>query len=438
MGDWLEAKRDIIEAFDGKLIYEVEEPITFHLSHDARVEKCTDFIEKVNNMYCNSNLAWFLTNNGVNAFFDNRVRSDYLLPDGTKIVEGMKLLKTFKYFEEDEETVKRLQTQASMIIQEDKIEGTLCFSVHPLDYLSLSETTYNWRSCHALDGEYRSGNLSYMLDRSTIVCYLKGRKVDEILPRFPDSVPWNSKKWRMLIFLSERWTAMFAGRQYPFTSDNGLEIITPYLRKALKQDATAWSSWHNDVVQRYKYKDHPEDGEGDLYHWPKTVVLGEKFYDMRDLVTDGENSKQFNDLLRSNCYTPFYSWNKRISFLSMSDEYPSGHGEHFTIGRESPCVCCENNPIQLSDAMLCGSCYLEYGDDSSDEVCICDCCGDRVWAEDVAEGPGGTCICQRCADEECTHCASCGEYIFIEDGFWNRKVEGFYCRNCWNDYLEEV
>ena len=33
-----------------QLIYEVEEPITFHLSHDARVEKCTDFIEKVNNM----------------------------------------------------------------------------------------------------------------------------------------------------------------------------------------------------------------------------------------------------------------------------------------------------------------------------------------------------------------------------------------------------
>ena len=28
------------------------------------------------------------------------------------------------------------------------------------DYLSLSENAFNWRSCHALDGEYRAGNLS--------------------------------------------------------------------------------------------------------------------------------------------------------------------------------------------------------------------------------------------------------------------------------------
>lgn len=85
-----------------------------------------------------------------------------------------------------------------MLIQEDKVTGILCLSIHPLDYLSLSENTYNWRSCHALDGEYRAGNLSYMMDNTTVVCYLKGEDEAE-LPHFPAEVKWNSKKWRMLL-----------------------------------------------------------------------------------------------------------------------------------------------------------------------------------------------------------------------------------------------
>lgn len=46
----------------------------------------------------------------------------------------MKLVKAFKYFEENSRSLEDIQNYASRIIQEDKIEGTLCFSVHPLDF----------------------------------------------------------------------------------------------------------------------------------------------------------------------------------------------------------------------------------------------------------------------------------------------------------------
>ena len=127
------------------------------------------------------------------------------------IPRGMKIVKSFKYFEKDEDTLADIQSAASMIIQEDKIEGKLCMSVHPLDFLSLSENTYNWRSCHALDGDYRAGNLSYMVDSSTVICYLKSDR-DERLPNFPPEVKWNSKKWRVLLFFSNDWDMIFAGR----------------------------------------------------------------------------------------------------------------------------------------------------------------------------------------------------------------------------------
>ena len=41
-------------------------------------------------------------------------------------------------------TLYTLQNKASQIIQEDCVEGTVCFSVHPLDYLSISENIYNF------------------------------------------------------------------------------------------------------------------------------------------------------------------------------------------------------------------------------------------------------------------------------------------------------
>lgn len=126
----------------------------------------------------------------------------------------MKLVKAFKYFEENPRSLEDIQNYASRIIQEDKIEGTLCFSVHPLDFLSVSENTYNWRSCHALDGEYRAGNLSYMVDRSTFICYLRGAE-NQKLPHFPEDVLWNSKKWRMLLYMEDKRRGLMAGRQYP-------------------------------------------------------------------------------------------------------------------------------------------------------------------------------------------------------------------------------
>lgn len=117
-------------------------------------------------------------------FFSNITVEDFTTNSGKTIKKGTKLVKSFKYFIPESRRLEDIQNEASRIIQEDKIEGTFCLSVHPLDFLSSSETTYNWRSCHSLDGDYRAGNLSYIMDKSTIVCYLKGDK-NEKLPRFP-------------------------------------------------------------------------------------------------------------------------------------------------------------------------------------------------------------------------------------------------------------
>lgn len=143
----------------------------FELDEEEKTDRVKLFCEKICNIYENYDLKDFILT-FIDDFYENITSKDYFYK-GNMIPRGSKIVKSFKFFEEDKCLLTDLQNEASRIIQEDKIEGYLCLSIHPLDFLSLSENNCNWRSCHALDGDYRSGNLSYMVDTSTIICYLR-------------------------------------------------------------------------------------------------------------------------------------------------------------------------------------------------------------------------------------------------------------------------
>lgn len=224
MNSWRKAKEKFIALFDGQLIYEFPNEVQFELSEEAKKARLNEFISTVDNVYNNYELAQFLLHN-FEDFYQNRLSKDYSCGYfGKKITKGTKIIKAFKEFERDDEALRRLQDAASILIQENKVKGKLCLSVHPLDFLSSSENTYHWHSCHHLQGEYRAGNLSYMTDNVTIICYLKGEEQAK-LPSFPEDVLWNSKKWRTLLFIHPRNAYMIAGRQYPFESTSGLDYI---------------------------------------------------------------------------------------------------------------------------------------------------------------------------------------------------------------------
>ena len=217
MSDWEENKCKFYSRLPGnKLIYQSHTPITMSISEDDKKAELDCFIDNIRWRYSLFELKNFVENNREN-FYSNILSEDYPMENGTIIPKGMKIIKAFKYFVEDKETLTEIQDKASMLIQNTKISGYFCMSVHPLDYLSLSENTHNWRSCHALDGEYRAGNLSYMTDNCTIICYIKSEH-DAVLPRFPDDIPWADKKWRMLLHVSNDDTMIISGRHYPYES----------------------------------------------------------------------------------------------------------------------------------------------------------------------------------------------------------------------------
>lgn len=426
LDNWLEAKRDFIELFNGELIWEYPEKITFEIGPKERSLRVNDFIDLVRGTYGNAKLADFISENK-DGFFSNKVLNNYR-HECITINQGMKLLKAFKFFEEDPVVLNKLQSAASMIIQENKIEGTLCLSVHPLDYLSLSENNHNWRSCHALDGEYRAGNLSYMQDSSTLICYLRSNNM-EVLPNFPDELKWNSKKWRMLLFFSDTWDLMFAGRQYPFSTTSGLDFVKNNLLPAVGLDH--WSPWTDEKITRM------ENADMDFYFSSPYIPIGKKLRPLNEVIVDAKGSLHYNDLLHSTCYTPVYSYRVRgdqpnKSPIIMKSMYSVTRADStLHIGHSSKCLLCGQNNISLTESMMCEPCDLEYGTEDNENYGTCSCCGHRFIYDDGGwvEDPGEM-ICQHCFDEYTSSCYYCGENYYTDDMVYDRKQEGYICKYC--------
>lgn len=435
---WFRAKKDFIRNLGG-FIYEYPEEITVELSDQEKQNKLNDFIDWVERRYGLFGLSKFISDNK-DGFFKNEVLKNYNL-EHIVVPKGMKMLKAFKYFEENKEILTDIQNRASMIIQENKITGTLCLSVHPLDYLSSSENTHNWRSCHALDGEYRAGNLSYMLDSSTIVCYLKSKE-NVKLPRFPESVPWNNKKWRCLLFISEDKRMMFAGRPYPFAATGLLDKIREIvdLKKILiKNPGGFWkfeqviSPWFNTYFNKMNY---PGYEEGFILN--DRFILGKDncLVGMYDLIEDASNSMHYNDLLKSSCYVPYYAW---VGYDSLWSDfiYPEFRS-HFTIGSTTYCLNCGRHIVKEPDTFLCEDCSdIRYDED---RLLYCECCGESINEDDAIFLSDNSIVCRRCADNNCEQCVDCGD-IFYQDEMEairdddNRHVS-WICKDCLEERRE--
>lgn len=412
--EWEKAKARFIEAFGG-LTYEYPEPISFNLSDRAREDLLYHLCDNIQDYWNNNNLADFLFKQK-NGFMENTVVSDYTAPDGTLIRAGGKLLKAFKYFEENKNVLREMQDAASMVIQEGKISGRLCVSVHPLDYLSSSENTYKWRSCHSLDGEYRAGNISYMLDTSTVVVYLKGAGEKE-LPNFPPSIPWNSKKWRMLLHVSDSGNEFFAGRQYPFVAPGALEAVSRYILpviRGVKSEGPVFAPWNNHYITDAR------NGNGQLQVLKdKYLVMYHNLYELHKTVRTGKGALAFNDILMSSCYTPFYTY-----YLNNSSEKEE---ISFAIGVRIPCPCCGSDYVSDTGHFLCDDCFAsQKGYDSFVYCTSCDC---RIYNNDLYYIEGDL-VCADCYEAEGVMCEDCGEVYYTDHIRYNREEHSYLCINC--------
>lgn len=334
---WLRAKERFIDAFGGQLILDCG-TVTVPLPEKQKISTLAHFItwaiDKPGNEIENKELQEFLLSQS-NGLLKNKIVSNYTAKKQVSLPIGMSLSKALKYFISDKDALYEVQNELSRLIQLNKMTGRLCLSVHPLDFLSISETAYNWRSCHALDGEYRSGNLSYMVDKVTFIAYVKGEE-DKILPRFPREVPWNSKKWRTLLFLSPDDNLIFAGRSYPFSClpvlNEILHNCLPFCGFSLK-GYTDWMEAKENYIHNNTFN---------------TITLNDCTEKIIDVVSDEYGSLQYNDLIYSTCYLPLYAYKKEHDYKK---DLP-----RILVGGSVKCLRCDFEWLNSSQEMFCDSC----------------------------------------------------------------------------------
>lgn len=437
---WYQNKKKFIKHFNGHLICGIEN-VSFELDDKAKMDKINIFAGRIYDYYNNKRLARWLEDLSSAEFYNNHTTQEYCCEwfswDGKQaedtiiIPENFKVVKAFKFFEPNEDKLKQMQSEASQIIQENIVSGDLCLSVHPLDYLSISENVHNWRSCHALDGEFRSGNLSYMVDSSTVICYLRADK-QAILPHFPENVLWNSKKWRVLLFFSTDETLLLAGRQYPFFADQSLENIRNKLLPQL--NFGHWTKWKNTMMSGYEDKYSKEN-----FIFPNMIPVGDTLKPFKSIIHEPNVPLFFNDLLRSSCYSPMWSYRQsKNDYWWFNSTGTSSENTHLDIGEDCICPICGKNNIIYTDMMICSDCANHY-DYTSADYGECEVCGNITHVDDLTTLVfSGARVCPHCYETETVRCQECGEVDLPEIVKYHDHDERRLCPDCWADTRKDI
>lgn len=402
MKKWEENKKYFIDKLDGELVWEFPEKVSLEIPEDTKKANYKNFVGWCELRSFNDNFMEFLDECDFTNLYQNKLSKEYRFENksGEEVVipAGIKFVKAFKYFFEDKDELHKYQDEASRFLQEEKIEGTLCFSVHPLDFLSVSENTYNWHSCHALDGEYRYGGLSYMQDADSFMVYIRGDK-EEVLPDFPESVPWNSKKWRMMLYISNDKRVIMAGRPYPFKINQILDII--YDRFIIKKISSRFSIWQNDLIKEVR-----DNATGEIMHCTDVPYFYHhgSLFSLLDIVRDAEGSEHYNDLLRSSCYIPYYSIYAKTPY-SINTLSPD---DRFDIGAPAVCLNCGSGYV-ADESMFCSDCLDE--EEQAYPCCMCH----NYYSYDnlIIIADEGRLLCNECFSTHGFLCDECGLPYFI-------------------------
>lgn len=120
------------------------------------------------------------------------------------IQEGMKLTKAYRKIANlyGIDGFEQFNLEYSRYLNQDKLAGNLVLSIHPMDYMTMSDNECDWQSCMNWpdEGEYRQGTVEMMNSECVIVAYLESSK--DFYPVSSDRT-WSNKKWRQLFIVNE-------------------------------------------------------------------------------------------------------------------------------------------------------------------------------------------------------------------------------------------
>lgn len=271
---------------------------------------------------------------------------------------------------------EKLRIVLSQHTNQKELHGNLCLSIHPLDYMTMSDNDSGWDSCMSWvnQGGYRAGTVEMMNSPYVVVAYVESEHKQAT---FAGSITWNNKKWRELFLVTPNLITEI--KPYPY--DN--EFFT---KETLRRLSTL----------------QPEANFSDAFEMPvrKTFTYKDK-----ELVFRPQATYMYNDF-----------------GLTASNK-------HWAIINENNLDSWQTH-INYSGAMNCMSCgeEIKYNTDYSNEVFCAPCLGETTFTCDwcgrtVRNGNESSywienhLLCEDCWENEVMYDPIKGEDVFIDDTY---------------------
>lgn len=240
------------------------------------------------------------------------------------------------------DSFENFRLKHSQILNNKNLSGDLCLSIHPLDFMTMSDNDCDWDTCMSWqqNGCYRSGTVECMNSSCVIVAYLKSK--------FDMSIPggtWNSKKWRSLFIVKDNVITSIKG--YPYLNLELNHKVLEWLRELSGREYGPVIDYQYDNGNIY----HTDDSEDPLY----SITFTTEYHHMYNDFGCQEHSGIF-------CSDEVIKWQNGRKFY----EYPS-------IRYAGPLVCLHcgsvNNESDNEEELLCAKCSCTI---------TCACCGEYI------------------------------------------------------------
>lgn len=341
-----------------------------------------------------------------------------------RIDEKMKIMKTIRaillYFDVDKEDPELynefidFQNKYSVILNTKKIKCEMCFSIHPLDFLTMSDNANNWTSCMSWrdQGCYHTGTVEMMNSNCVICVYLNSSTPFVFKEGMEDieNYTWNNKKWRQLFYCTKE--IIVSGKAYPYANKAFTDFALETLRNLAK---TNWNQTYEFGIEPYRDMIHL----GSYYRmennrrWirKKTAIKHNIIFNSNGMYND-----MFNDV-----HTTYWCIRNKVPHAIM-----------INYSGKAPCACCMDNVLEFDDPYIYdeGS-YNDRYSDTSKILCrkcirdrYCSICGNDYGQHKIITIKDGRHICSDCAHRYFKICPDCGE-IFSRNSYDDKNC-GIY------------
>lgn len=402
LGEWNKSKQTLFNIFGEKLMLEKE--IQVEDGDNKKIREVSEYLYSTNpginfimnlrklfecetyfeNTYATRHAVYNLiqayqlfTNRVVKGFtYHNKDGKIVKIPEGAKVMKVLQ--KMAKEFDLPDFEIFRNHISRITEVRKSKIKFTL--SIHPLDYMTMSDNANGWESCMNWTqgpGSYRAGTIEMMNSPLVVIAYITTK------PYYPanTSIEWTSKSWRELIIVHPK--AICSVKSYPYYNIAFDKALVNWLAD-LVEEKTEW---------RYNRKQPQESLESCSYigAWQDKKDKDNHF------LLNFETNEMYNDFGNTENYGIF------------SINPPDNKYRTFTINYSGSmiCMCCGEDGYWSDDteAVVCEEC---------DPPEYCYCCGERINANNAIEVDGEL-VCEDCY-HDLPRCMCCEDAHF-EDNF---------------------